>query len=515
MAAASSPKRTETESLRQSLLRGSSPESNPSSHGTWPIPGTPSRGAEGLHDFTAEFVSRGYYAEYCSWRDQYLRWRKGDAKGAKGENVHEAHLQRKAGSFEYWYPTVSSFTFRRTCSYWVAVCFVEGSLLFIWVPIFQLFGSAAPRLDFALTKLPYVCGSLLFILGCYFGFFELINLNVDTSKGEVNFFWCDWRGLAALLRQPGHGQAGGHHGQQQVEQEEAGNDRRHWIHAISSIVGWLTYLIGAAFYTVGVVADACEPSPFYANLLVTWPEFFGGALFALGGVCEVLHNEVYARLPVTLVWWVSFLNFTGGICFLFCSLPSVISGDEVKVCSAVGSVMYYITGMLSLCMWRGEQFGLALISDLNDVHREAGTQIAVQRCPHTGAAKIQPVASPDTVTEAQLSEVVNPALSRHALVVLSLYVVCGAVQILNACAASARVQAFDLDSHLWHDVNNFLAATITVFAVHMFIILTSACVRMPKEEPYHTLTIMMRVMVVIILCKSLLSFDLLFVDDLD
>jgi hypothetical protein len=73
--------------------------------------------------------------------------------------------------FEYWYPSWETWEFRRTLSYWVAMMFVEGSLLFI-------IGAACSMAEISQTReenervlvaCPYLVGGICFTIGAYAG----------------------------------------------------------------------------------------------------------------------------------------------------------------------------------------------------------------------------------------------------------------------------------------------------------------------------------------------------------
>lgn len=68
------------------------------------------------------------------------------------------------------------YRFRNTVAFWIAVSFVEGSLLFIC-------GALASALELkeawkrrGLVDFAYFAGSLFYTLGSYLGFFQVINL---------------------------------------------------------------------------------------------------------------------------------------------------------------------------------------------------------------------------------------------------------------------------------------------------------------------------------------------------
>jgi hypothetical protein len=87
--------------------------------------------------------------------------------------------------FEYWYPSWETWEFRRTLSYWVAMLFVEGSVLFI-------IGAACSMAEISqiseynekvLVACPYLVGGICFTIGAYAGTLQV--LNVHNKDGNM------------------------------------------------------------------------------------------------------------------------------------------------------------------------------------------------------------------------------------------------------------------------------------------------------------------------------------------
>jgi hypothetical protein len=51
------------------------------------------------------------------------------------ESLRTANNDEK---FDFWYPSWDTWKFRRTLSYWIAVTFLEGSLLFVLGGVFSM-----------------------------------------------------------------------------------------------------------------------------------------------------------------------------------------------------------------------------------------------------------------------------------------------------------------------------------------------------------------------------------------
>eukprot|EP00930_Biecheleria_cincta_P099381 TRINITY_DN91004_c0_g1_i1.p1 TRINITY_DN91004_c0_g1~~TRINITY_DN91004_c0_g1_i1.p1 ORF type:complete len:505 (+),score=66.01 TRINITY_DN91004_c0_g1_i1:88-1602(+) len=468
-----------------------------------------------LRDFTDEFIERGYHAEYANYRDGYLKWRKGDHKGAKGENDDRTHVRNKKDTFEYWYPTVSSFTFRRSCSYWTTVMYIEGCLLFLWQPLFdKCWPDVSERMLYYMAKLPILCGTTIFGCGIYMGYLELINMDTDTSENRVNLLWCNWLGLLKLLREDREDNEDSE--DEHKEEDDHMGNQIPWYVPASSIAGWVAYLLGAVMYQVGNTADMFAMSETTHSLVVEWPLIVGGFCFFVGGICEVAHNRVWANLPNTLVWWTSILNFIGGVDFWLSACPSIV-GEYATLVSVKGTVVYLLGAILALCMWRGEQFGLSLISNLNRVHRNSGTQIAVRTDRSTGASQVVPVSAPEKGSLKLMDEVVTPKLSWRGLLFVIMCVLCGTSQLLNLCGVIAAPWEFERGERttLRHIASECIAGLVSVVGVHMVILLNSVNVRIPKEQPYHLLTKMMRLLLTLLTLQSVMKNEFFLEDEAD
>jgi len=76
-------------------------------------------------------------------------------------------------TWEWWYPTWDAWKFRRTLAYWIAIMYLEGSVLFIAGAAFSMsslvIGAAENKkalLEKALVATPYFVGGLAFTTGC-------------------------------------------------------------------------------------------------------------------------------------------------------------------------------------------------------------------------------------------------------------------------------------------------------------------------------------------------------------
>ena len=97
----------------------------------------------------------------------------------------------------------------------------------------------------------------------------------------------------------------------------------------------------------------------------------GSICFALGGFFECYHNSVHKCRINTAVWWISVLNCLGGFLFLLAATSGMLGAEGtteqwiVNFPYLIGSIFFMFGAMLALYMWKGEHYGLALISEIN------------------------------------------------------------------------------------------------------------------------------------------------------
>lgn len=478
------------------------------------------RPVDDLHDFTKEFIERGYHAEYCNWRDSYLKWRQGDHKGAKGENCESTHIKNRMGPFEYWYPTVSAYNFRRTCAYWIGVLFVEGCLFFLWQPLFELYWDDPPkRMEFWISKMPILFGTTIFGAGIYMGYVELINMDTDTNLTRPNFLWCDWKALYRLLQQREEGDTDSTCSDSSNAQGANGTCDVYWYQPLSSIAGWVIYLIGALLYQIANMANMLELEEELHAQIVEWPLVFGGVCFFIGGCCELIHNRCWATPPNTFVWWTSVCNFVGGIGFWFCAC-SEIFGEYTTLIGVQGTVLYLIGAVFSLCMWRTEQFGLTLISNLNRVHRDDGTQIAVRTDQTTGVSQVVPISkstsSPNQAFKLDdVGNVLEDKLSWRGLLFVVMCTLWGSASLLGVLTVPAAPWEYESTSQTMkrHLASQEMTSVTHAIGAHLIILLNSVSVHVPCEEPYRFLTLTMRLCVVVLTMQAVMSISTFLVDE--
>lgn len=328
------------------------------------------------------------------------------------------------------YPTLNTWNFRRSINFWPGVSYAVGSFLFFWAFWFENFvlDSSSDNsnevslpvsheshqnivfLRYYFCKIPVFLGGMYYGFGVYMEYLQLINvgLNVDFGPEKMRY----WRGpsVKALM--------------------ERGVS---W----KSVGAIWSYVLGVSFYTLAQVSDLILESddkrnssswvlPYFTSwvnitnpsftilkmsmkdLLVAYPYVLGGVFFSLGGAFQVLLNREYWRWKnfkfSSPLFWLTFCNFWGGICFLLSSTPGLLekglsslnllnldkffletlsslnssslnnpNGGENSIFIAaciggLGDFLYWFSGLCGLLMWRSEQFGGAMLPILNDMN---------------------------------------------------------------------------------------------------------------------------------------------------
>ena len=99
--------------------------------------------------------------------------------------------------------TWENWNFARTLSYWIAILYLEGSVLFCIGGAFSLTSlvDATDELRKGLVGGPYFAGGVCFGLGAYCGVLQVLNLDLEVSKPRNRrLIWCGacrhWRQAA-------------------------------------------------------------------------------------------------------------------------------------------------------------------------------------------------------------------------------------------------------------------------------------------------------------------------------
>jgi len=254
--------------------------------------------------------------------------------------------------FNFWYPSWESWQFRRTLTYWIALLFGEGAILFVMGASFSLSGVSelAPdeegkRLfESVLVQTPYFAGGVAFTVGAYCGILEVLNLpRRDHAGGSM--VWCPSRKSLREARQAA---------------------------GLNALMSYSSNFVGAIFFNINTTAGYVKIDDDLLRVSIVWGMATLGALaFTVGGVFDCRINQVWNINLSSPSWWVSVANTFGGIGFLIsgvtgATLPSpAIYKWLVDFPYFIGSIAFLVGAIFQLWMWKNEQYGLARLPALN------------------------------------------------------------------------------------------------------------------------------------------------------
>lgn len=242
-----------------------------------------------------------------------------------------------AKTFEYWFPTANKFKFSYTISYWVAVLSLQGSIIMLYCAIIGYFDTQ--KLYPAKCK-TYITLALciLFLISTWLAWIQTINLATTSRRYLIPE---SWDSLPASRE---------------------------------SVVGAAAYFIAMFIWTIGAVFD-CLPHEVKATPVGEFFERFfqytsvcpGAVGFFIGGVCECLHSRHVKSLMEPVVW-ISVLDVLAGFHLILYTLCILLKSYMMfaRFNYIWAGVNYTIASALMLVMWQGDDFGLALLGQIND-----------------------------------------------------------------------------------------------------------------------------------------------------
>lgn len=435
---------------------------------------------EPLPNLSDKLQDYGLYREYANHRRTYINWRSGRPRAASAELSHldAAAAQRSAEDpyeFERWYPTPEKFQFFFTVAYWRAVTTLVGSLIFTVTSCIVLSGQSQWK---PLVRWAEFIGAVVFVASAYLTYVELINLPAQQkSTRPMIYLFPHWPDVLQRVR-------------------------------YDSLVGTLVYLCGSVLFLVAVVAELCLPftaSGALAACAVHVPASLGGVAFFAGGLCELSHTWIHADTVEWLGASAGVLNTVGGLAFLLGAAAGLLWRAAharltvfIGIAYLVGSVLYTLSSLVLLKMWRSNDFGLTLLSQLNRA-LHAGRTVRVVPFGLPGAYNLRlrrqasapevPVffvaaaaASQDAAEEAQQGEGQGARKMLDLRGVAFVTVMCWLLVALTMnllIGALWRTHTRDIHvASLWR--MNFVG----VLAVSVLLVVHSTVTSVPKEQPY-------------------------------
>uniref|UniRef100_A0A7S1LSH5 Uncharacterized protein n=1 Tax=Alexandrium catenella TaxID=2925 RepID=A0A7S1LSH5_ALECA len=386
-----------------------------------------------LRDLTDELQRHGLLAEYMRFKDGYMKWRQGQARGARGEATEEG-LQKERERGEALEPTDEEWNWRKTISYWIVVCTIEGSFLFLFTSIVNCKPEYWGSLKDAIYDQPVFVGGAFFGVATYLICFEVINLKKEADE----HYWNPLQVCRSLRR-----------------------CRELHLHKTPYMIG-LLYFVGASIYQVGL-AGALVPSVPGDPLLKYWiiqiPTAVGGVFFFLASIGEVV--EVWGPGRNWIARWSVANDVLGCLLFAIAGFVYMMEPtpefDKAAILMvggtmyAVGSANFAVAAVFALMLWRDGNFGLAYSAQL---------------------AKLAPHESPGRFSISSVLWVSGLCFS-------------GAVATMTFCC-KARTSAWNMTDKLDYVTRTFYPLLMFVI-IHMVIALRAAVVNLPTEQPWKAL----------------------------
>eukprot|EP00928_Gymnodinium_smaydae_P008207 TRINITY_DN12985_c0_g1_i1.p1 TRINITY_DN12985_c0_g1~~TRINITY_DN12985_c0_g1_i1.p1 ORF type:complete len:530 (+),score=101.64 TRINITY_DN12985_c0_g1_i1:77-1591(+) len=441
--------------------------------------GPKERGVSALPDLTDRIRSMGLLSEYMAFKKRYIDWRRGDARGARGEPTAEqlpvASLASANRSWLHWYPTIEEWQWRRTLSYWVAVLFLEGSIFFtVSAFLFNCKEQLGPYYE-SLTLGGYCAAKLTFVIATYFMCVETINLQL-----------CN--GLSA---QPTASPSDPRNGQSEAVNSteiEKKYEFRYWPFCYRTAIANLDqeglgpcpyyaavlYFTGVIVFAAGLSVDFVTVPKDISGMINLGCFSSGSLLFVLGSIAECIESETFKPPCLDKAGLAALMNLAGSCSFLLGSLIINRDGYVSNVSFGVGAAFFTIGSSIQVTMWKDEQYGLTFLAALN----------------HLSSPKFE---TPDNQ---------RMHMTIRHLIFIHLYVLGAVLSVYNFNIQMTRTFMKGTAVNFEHAFNNILPCIIS----HFLLMLSSAVMAMPKTRPYKQLVIAMRFLYGAIVLNSLFSF---------
>lgn len=310
----------------------------------------------GLPDLKHKLLEFGVYGDYERYRQKYCAWKDGAQSISIADlpsvtRMEDANIISDPADFQdpykfqYWFPTPQKFHFFFTTSFWIAIWNLQAAFLMTF--------TAARRyvpidLSFDETCLSWIdlMSTLLWTCSSYFTYLELINL---PDAGKVNFVLPDsWQDVRDRV-------------------------------GLESFIGSIVPVVAMVIWSLGGIAELV---PATANSKpVQMTDVIGGFGFAIVGICEIYHNRRSSlRQPFM---WAAIVDFLGGWCLVAAAVQVFVASDNQvsQANSLIAGICFIVLAGLELVMWRGNDYGLLLLSQLNNAIK-AGHDVAIS--PGTG-----------------------------------------------------------------------------------------------------------------------------------
>jgi len=414
--------------------------------------------------------------EYRHYWGKYRQWRQGGASGARGELSGIGDLERafsvdgspfsathsdgSQGQSGTLLGTPEKFSFFYTIAYWVAIWSTAGAMVLTFCDVAPLFYTEERRLPAVMMHRITFIGDFAFTLGSYLNYVEMINMP-RVVGGRLNLF-CRPSGMKTTV-------------------------------GTVSKVGILAYLWGMLIWDIAAIAD-CMPEELEGNMLLIFvkiPNTLGAVCFFIGGVCEVLHNR--DKTPYDKQWWAAAANFTGDCGFLLGVIFGFFESTKkyVQLCFAIGISMFVVGGIMFIVLWRGNDFGFTLLSQLNAV-AESGGEVTL-RGTGEGMVSVKKKLSPAAELERQETEDLEEELKKSRLgsrdvVFLVIYCWLGSVAAMGVVVSVYHAEG------QWRHFTDVADCWLWMIITMLVLVVHSAIASVPNMQPYRLAMLSTRVL---------------------
>lgn len=370
-------------------------------------------------------------------------------------------------------PQRRSITFFYTLAFWVAISSLQGSLMYIFTSADSVFDMEHAYGEERLAWVDWMV-TLLFLLSAYFAYVRLINCPPDAERCYV---WpTSWGEV--------------------INKSD-----------IESFCGTLSLFIAMLLWTVPstISITAWKPSGAVLIILKKLPNMLGGVGFFLAGVCECVHlrhvaveQRLAGQSPTKLflmpVCWVALMDLVGGLNFMvggMCSLvgyaPTFAAGNLF-----MGSICYTLGSLLLVVMWRGNDFGFALMYQFNSVAEFREDQFGIEHGGERAAIHLQgdllQHANRTVVRQTRLlARTHRSELSFRATTFLVVYCWLFVMIYINFVTSTAHKQ-----STLRH-AGDLIMNLLWLFLLVVVLVVHSALHSVPNVQPYRFAMFSMRV----------------------
>jgi len=373
-----------------------------------------------------------------------------------------------------------------TVSFWIAAAFIIGSLLFVLgglaSALRHLTGMMNDWRGTALVEYGYLAGGTYFTIGAYLGFFNVIN----AGNARVAFW--------------------------EPPPDDDFWDAAYW--------GSLTYLVGALCFQVAVIVVVwfAPTGPEWVKVYLEYgAQAAGGLCFTLAALVEFSHNRSASWRDH--VWWLCVWYLLGSVLFLVAAalafgavlmddgstLPAdlhrraLVAGPAwdtgiaqvgtlpfsvwaVDVPYTVGSFAFWLGSWVQWRMWRNDQFGLGMLSEVNAAF---GAKRASPQGERTEAVSMMAKTVYATLAVLNIGLAVAFDGSAH-----------GRHELVDDGLRHGLLVAFDQLTHIAADV----------VASHSLLLLATVLHATPTIEPFNYLTWLLRVVEALWCLAEILTF---------